>query len=189
MVSPRLLTTLLVASVVLNSVLLLNHSTATSPQNKNTATSTADSRDAYYTSSTTYPLLRIVDGDTLIIGVGSDAEYVRMIGLNTPEPNSPGRPECYARAATQKLRDLVEHKGMVTLYFDPSQSRRDTYGRLFAYVELLDGTDLSERMIREGYGKEYMHNLPYERQARYKQAEAEAVRTAAGLWAPDACPI
>ncbi len=189
MPSSRTLLALLTCSIVLNILLLKERADGITPSLDTSATSTSSSKkDSYYTSGATHPLLRVVDGDTLIIAIEDEAEYVRLIGLNTPEPNNSGGPECYAQEATQKLKELVQATGMVTLYFDPSQGLRDKYGRLLAYVELPDGTDLAKDMIREGYGHEYTYDLPYERQTAYKDAERDAVNRTAGLWADTACP-
>jgi len=153
-----------------------------------TATTSIPSTDERYKDGMSYPLLRVVDGDTVIIGVASDAEYVRLIGIDTPESNiSASGPECYASEATKKLKELVQTTGTVVLRFDTSQGLRDKYGRLLAYVELPDGTDLGERMVSEGYARQYTYDLPYGRTDQYKQAENDAIQNTRGLWSDKVC--
>lgn len=183
--SRRILLVALTLSLALNVVLLQKQTWSPTPA-PSIATSTPAS-DVHYVSGQSYPLLRVVDGDTIIVGVGSEAEYVRMIGVDTPEANSTGGPECYANEAAQKLKELVQVAGAVTLRFDTSQGLRDKYGRLLAYIELPDTTDVGEQMIRQGYAQEYTYDLPYERQARYKQAENDAMNAVTGLWDEAAC--
>lgn len=64
---------------------------------------------------------------------------------------------------------------------------RDSYGRLLAYVELPDGTDLGRLMLADGYAHEYTYQTPYLRQVDYMADEVLAVSEARGLWGQDAC--
>jgi micrococcal nuclease len=180
----RVLSFVLIASLLLNAFLIGERFSQTTSESKDAdrATTTVP-----YQTGTSYPLLRIVDGDTMIVGVEGKTEYVRFIGVDTPEPNDSGGPECYALEATQHLRELVKTSGTVTLHFDSSQGLRDTYGRLLAYVEHADGTDLGEAMIRNGYAQEHTYDLPYERQKRYQEAETDAMQNTRGLWSDSAC--
>jgi micrococcal nuclease len=77
----------------------------------------------------------VVDGDTISVEMpdGSD-EYVRYIGIDTPETVKPGTPvQCGGPRAHAVNERLVGGK-TVTLRFDAEQ--RDVYGRLLAYVYL-----------------------------------------------------
>jgi len=112
---------------------------------------------------------------------------VRLIGIDSPEPNDPGGPECYAKEATVHMRELTE-TGTVVLHFDESQGYRDTYGRLLAYAELPDGTDLGERMLHDGFAREFTYDKPYSRLNAYKAAEHDALTNEHGLWGTDVCP-
>jgi micrococcal nuclease len=84
------------------------------------------------------------------------------------------------------MTELVLGK-KVRLERDPTQANRDKYGRLLRYVYLPDGTNVAEKMIREGYGHEYTYQLPYKYQKQFKTAKAYARDHALGLWAPGAC--
>jgi len=137
-------------------------------------------------SGESYPFIRVVDGDTITVGFDGDIEYVRFIGIDSPEPNDPGGPECFATESTDHLSSLL-NTGTVVLHFDGTQGLRDKHGRLLAYVELPDGTDLSAAMLRDGYAQEFTYDLPYERQALYQEAETQAQTAGRGLWAPYAC--
>jgi endonuclease YncB( thermonuclease family) len=184
--SRRILFILLALSLVLNVVLIQKRVHQIDSDETTVATSTPNG-DERYKNDVSYPLLRVVDGDTIIVGVGSEAEYVRLIGIDTPQQNSSGNPECYALETTKKLKELVQTTGTISLHFDTSQGLRDKYGRLLAYGELPDGTDLGERMVREGYARQYTYDLPYEREERYKQAEKDAVQNTRGLWSNTVC--
>jgi micrococcal nuclease len=77
-------------------------------------------------------VLRVIDGDTIEVSIDGGEEDVRYIGVDTPETVKPGEPvECYGPQASAANHRLVERR-TVRLVFD--RERRDTYGRLLAYV-------------------------------------------------------
>ena len=139
-----------------------------------------------FQSGETYPFLRVVDGDTVTVGIGTRAEYVRIIGIDAPEPNDPGGPECYANESTEHLTALLS-TGTVRIIFDPTQGLRDKYNRLLAYVELPDGTDAGLAMLENGFAREYLYDAPYERRGGYLAAEQIAAREQRGLWGAAPC--
>jgi micrococcal nuclease len=137
-------------------------------------------------SGESYPFIRVVDGDTITVGVAGSVEYVRLIGIDAPEPNDPGGPECYATESTTHLTELMQ-TGTVRLFFDASQGLRDKYSRLLAYVELPDGTDVGHAMLQNGYAREYLYDTPYTRRSTYLEAEATAIAEQRGLWNETVC--
>ncbi len=139
-----------------------------------------------YESGKSYPLMRIVDGDTIVIGFEDSTKYVRLIGIDSPEPNDPGGPQCYSNEATAHLQEIAK-TGIVILYFDETQGMYDGYGRLLAYVELPDKTDLAKQMLYDGYAREFTYNKDYSRQSEYRKAENDARINERGLWKKGVC--
>ena len=121
---------------------------------------------------------RVVDGDTIIVrGVGR----VRLIGVDTPETVSPGRPvEFFGREASAFAKRLLEGRS-VRLEYD--QDRTDRYGRTLAYVHLADGTFVNAEIIRRGYGHAYTR-FPFRYRDRFRRFEREARDAGRGLWNP-----
>ena len=77
-------------------------------------------------------VVRVVDGDTIVASVEGADQYVRYIGIDTPETVKPGTPvQCYGPQASEENHRLVDGR-TVRLVFD--RERRDDYGRLLAYV-------------------------------------------------------
>ena len=102
------------------------------------------------TNSQTFKCTRVVDGDTIILGNG---ERVRLIGVDTPETKHTNKPvEYFGKEASAFTRSKVEGKD-VRLEYD--QQQRDKYGRLLAYVYLMDGTFLNAEIIKQGYGNAF----------------------------------
>lgn len=134
-----------------------------------------------------YRVVQVVDGDTIKVDYQGRVETVRIIGIDTPETVSPRQPvQCFGREASAKAHELLEGQ-RVHLTADPTQDSRDRYGRLLAYVDREDGVDFGLWMISNGYAHEYTYNVPYQRQAAYRAAEAAARAAERGLWAPDTC--
>src|ERR1044071_8328926 len=95
-------------------------------------------------------VVRVVDGDTVVVRTGGHDERVRYIGVDTPESVKPGTPvQCFAKAASAANRRLVDGR-RVRLDYDAE--RRDRYGRLLAYVyRREDGEFVNAALVRDGY--------------------------------------
>jgi micrococcal nuclease len=119
---------------------------------------------------------RIVDGDTLQARYRGRSDRVRLIGIDTPEAG-----KCYAAQATAAARKLASAR-IVHLVGDPSQARRDRYGRLLAYVLLPNRHDLGRDLIRLGAGYVYVFDRTFSKLGTYRAAEAAARDASVGVW-------
>lgn len=134
-----------------------------------------------------YPVVKVVDGDTLVIAMNGKSETLRLIGIDTPETVDPRKTvQCFGKEASEKAKDLLSGNS-VRLEMDVPQGERDKYGRRLAYAYLPSGMNVAEYMIAEGYGHEYTYNIPYKYQTDFKAAEQKAREEKRGLWADDAC--
>ena len=106
-----------------------------------------------------------MDGDTIRLANG---QYVRLIGIDTPER---GRP--YYKAAKRNLDRLID--GQVQLVNPTSVDDVDHYGRLLRYVRD-SGRDTGLAQIRTGYAHARYDSLDgYDRhpmQATYRHSDA-----------------
>jgi len=129
------------------------------------------------TNAQSFKCTRVVDGDTIII---SNGERVRLIGVDTPETKHPSKPvEYFGKEASAFTKRMVEGKDVRLEY---GQQRRDKYGRLLAYVYLMDGTFLNAEIIKQGYGNAYTR-FPFKYMEAFRQYEKEAREAKRGLWA------
>ena len=110
----------------------------------------------------------VVDGDTVHVQTAGRKEKVRLLGIDTPERDEP----CFGEAR-DALRELADRHGVV-LRTDPTQARRDRFGRLLAYVELPGGADLGLRMVRGGWARVFVFDRPFQRVRAYRRAERAA---------------
>lgn len=139
------------------------------------------------TIGTYYEVTKVTDGDTLHVLVDGTDEKVRLIGINTPETVDPRTTvQCFGKEASTRMKELAEGKS-VKLEYDESQSLRDTYGRLLAYVYLEDGQMLNRKMIADGYAYEYTYMTPYKYQSEFRDLQNLARTSGRGLWAQNTC--
>src|SRR5699024_1114371 len=76
-------------------------------------------------------VVRVVDGDTIVVDLAGVEERVRLLNIDTPETVHPHQDtECGGPEATEQINELLEPGGMVVLEFD--EERRDQYDRLLA---------------------------------------------------------
>ncbi len=96
-----------------------------------------------------YEVVRVVDGDTLVVKIDGEEEKVRLIGVNTPESTTKKEP--FGKEASDFTKRALEGR-RVYLEFDTQE--KDRYGRLLAYVWLKQHSDEpTENNIRQ-----YMFN-------------------------------
>jgi len=132
------------------------------------------------TETRLYPVVRVIDGDTIVVKYKGKEEKVRLIGVNTPEIHHPNKGvERYGQAAASYTKKLLQNK-QVRLEFDVQQ--RDKYGRLLAYVYLPDGTFVNARLVAEGYAQ-VMTVPPNVRYAgKFGELQRQARQANKGLW-------
>lgn len=126
-------------------------------------------------------VVRVIDGDTLVVSLDGGEPRVRLIGIDAPETTN-GHHDCAGAEATAALRKLVDGRD-VQLVADPSQSDTDRYDRLLRYVEL-DGQDVGYRLLVMGLAREYTYSSgdPYQRQGDYRSAQQTAQLQSDGGW-------
>jgi len=136
--------------------------------------------------SATATVTRALDGDTVDVNLNCKIETIRFIGMDTPETVDPRKPvQCFGKEASDNTKGLLTGKTIV-LQFDPTQDRRDKYGRLLAYI-VLDGVNIDEQLVQEGFAREYTYKVPYEYQSEFRAAQKAAKAAGAGLWASSTC--
>jgi len=123
-----------------------------------------------------YKVKRVIDGDTLLL---INEERVRLIGVDTPETKHPQKPvQYFGREAYLFTKQMVDGK---EARFEFERQKRDRYGRLLAYVYLLDGTFLNAEIIKQGYGSAYTR-FPFKYKKEFRRYEREARENRRGLW-------
>jgi micrococcal nuclease len=142
---------------------------------------TGDSDSSGSGSTSRARVVRVVDGDTILVSAGGREERVRYIGVDTPESVKPGTPvQCFAKRASAYNKRLVAGR---TVRLVQDVEARDRYGRLLAYVyREPDGLFVNAELARGGYARTLTipPNVAYA--ARFRALAAEARDAGRGLW-------
>ncbi len=127
-------------------------------------------------------VVRVVDGDTMIIDIEGVDTKVRMIGFDTPETVDPRSPvECFGKEASNHLKSLSPAGTRVRLERDTEQF--DRYRRTLGYVyRASDGMFLNLQMVRDGYANTLSIEPNTTYAAEFLKAEREARNNGLGLW-------
>lgn len=133
----------------------------------------------------------VVDGDTIrVVHEGND-EYVRLLGIDTPElgENDPERwygihdpawLSYHGELSTEYVRGLIAPGDTVRLVFDGSTDDRCYHGRLLAYVEV-NGTDVGALLIENGLAMHFGIRR-FQREELYASLEDAAREKGVGIW-------
>ncbi len=127
-----------------------------------------------------YPVLRVIDGDTVKIQYNGKPTTVRLIGVDTPETVHPQKPvERFGKEASAFTRNLLLGES-VYLRFDTD--RTDKYGRLLAYLyRAPDGLFVNLEIVRQGYGHAYTRFI-FKHMELFRHYERRAREASKGLW-------
>jgi micrococcal nuclease len=133
------------------------------------------------TSGGSASVVRVVDGDTVVVRVGGGEDTVRLIGVDTPETVDPRSPvECFGEEASARTKDLLPAGTPVRLVADAEP--RDRYDRLLAYVYRADGTFVNLALVEEGYASVLTYPPNVAHTSEFTAAAARAREAGRGLW-------
>jgi micrococcal nuclease len=149
---------ILVSSFVLGAVRLLKEQDS------------ADSPAAVIDDPAQWVWVDAIDGDTLTTVIEGKAVTVRLFGVDAPEETQP-----FGDESEQFISTVIAGSPVRIEVVDT-----DRYGRLVARVYLADGTNLSELIVRRGFGWWYQTYAPHD--TALSTAEAEARHERLGLW-------
>ena len=124
-------------------------------------------------------VVRVIDGDTIVVRLGDREDDVRYIGIDTPETVKPGTPvQCFGPRAHDFNERIVAGRE-VRLVFD--RERRDVYGRLLAYVYVGDRF-VNAELVRRGYARTLTIPPNDSHAGLFHRLAAAAGRAGRGLW-------
>ncbi len=135
-------------------------------------------------------VVRVVDGDTIVVDRGLGDEKVRYIGIDTPESVKPNTPvEFMAREASAANASLVEGRE-VLLELDVSET--DRYDRLLRYVWLADSgapsglVMVNLALVAQGFAQVFTYPPDVQWTDVLLAAQREAREQGLGLWSAEA---
>ena len=135
-------------------------------------------------------VLRVVDGDTIIVALNNQEERIRMIGVDAPESVSLNEEEntVWGQSASEYTKSVLEPGTNIWLTFDIEE--RDQYGRMLAYIWLDSDTEylnhlFQKKLIEEGYALAIRYEPNTKYAAELYAAMEGAISTRKGLWAEE----
>ena len=125
----------------------------------------------------------VVDGDTLRVRSSAGNPYVvRLLGADAPAIKPPGpRTECGGAQAAARLKRLSEGR-TVRIVGDSTQPRRDSRGRLLAYVQVSHGKFLNYSQVRAGWARVRSGRKRFGLYNLLAKARRSARRAHRGVW-------
>lgn len=127
-----------------------------------------------------YNVVRVIDGDTIVVDFNGQNEKVRLIGVDTPESVHPNERKNTEEGVltSNYTKERLSGKS-VKLEFDVQE--RDKYGRLLAYV-YIDDYMYNKELLEKGYAKiaTYPPNVKYVEEFEVLQLKAREAKV--GLW-------
>lgn len=141
-------------------------------------------------------VVRIVDGDTIIVNWNFEDMTIRLIGIDTPESVHPDQEKNtkWGDEASEHTKDLVKPGN--TVYLQKDKSDKDRYGRYLRYVWLKKPRNIQSSyqirnymlnavLVDDGYAlpKRFLPDTKY---SNYFDIFAEDAKTSErGLWADE----
>ena len=127
-----------------------------------------------------YRVLRVVDGDTIIVDIDGSETTVRMIGIDAPESVHPdaSRNSESGKIASEFTAELLNDK---YVYLEYDRERTDSYGRTLAYV-WLNHKMVEETLLENGMAKVLTIQPNTRYAARFVQIQQRAKEDDIGIW-------
>ena len=129
-----------------------------------------------------YQVVRVVDGDTIVIRYNGKYEKVRLLCVDTPESVHPDKKQ---NIPMGKVASRYTQKKLIGKYVNLEfeiKKLRGNYGRLLAYV-FVDGKNLNLDLVRQGlspYYTKYGKSEKYD--AEFRAAEKQARKEELNIW-------
>lgn len=129
-----------------------------------------------------YDVVRVVDGDTIIVSIEGAEVKVRLIGIDAPESVHPDE-EKNSDEGKEVSEWLTELLADAKVYLEYDVSVEDDYGRTLAYVYLDDGTTMINRLLLEKGFAVTMTVQPNSKYAdEFYDLQSEAREAGNGFW-------
>ena len=132
-------------------------------------------------------VVRVIDGDTIVVSIEGREHKVRYIGIDCPETVHPQKAvERMGPEASEANKKLVGGK---RIYLEKDVSETDKYGRLLRYVWVGD-VMVNAELVRLGYAQASTYPPDVKYQDLFLKMQREAREHGRGLWGepPTATP-
>lgn len=115
-------------------------------------------------------VVRVIDGDTLVVEAPGHVSKIRLFGIDCPEKNQAG-----GEHATWFTSNMVMGRTVQVTERDT-----DRYGRTVAEISLPDGRDLNQELVK--YGQAWWYSKYDPNDMQMQELEASARERRVGIW-------
>jgi len=125
-------------------------------------------------------VVRVLDGDTIIVQDAGEKHRVRLTGIDAPESK-----QDHGNNSRRYLAVIIDGKDVKI-----QGAKRDRYGRLLGKV-VYQGKDINLHMVEEGHAwwyRRYKGSQSRSDQKAYRQGEDMARSAKLGLWSGKPVP-
>lgn len=129
-----------------------------------------------------YDVVRVVDGDTIVVSIEDKEVKVRLIGVDTPESvhEDESKNTAEGKEASEWTTDLLTG---TQVYLEYDVETEDKYGRTLAYVYLDDGKTMVNRLLLENGLAQIMTVQPNSKYAdEFYNLQVAAREAGKGFW-------
>lgn len=127
-------------------------------------------------------VIKVIDGDTIVVERGGRDETIRIAGIDAPELSHPESIEQYlAREAKAAVEALLSDRRAI-LVSDSRAGERDRFQRGLAHVETTRGEDVGLELVEAGLAR-VLDRYENSRSAAQREASERARAAGRGLWA------
>ena len=127
-------------------------------------------------------VVHVVDSDTILVKDGNKIFQVQLIGVDAPEQY-----QCFGPESAEMTSTLLKNPE-VRLVKDDQVGDRDPGGRYLRYAYLKNGDFLNEKIVQNGYAKQYYDpKKKYQKQDQLFKAQNDAKAKKIGFWSGKWC--
>lgn len=138
-------------------------------------------------------LVRVVDGDTIVISKDGKEEKVRFLEVNTPESvhSDESKNNAYGDMASDYTKNKLSD--VSTIYLEYDKEKYDRYGRTLAYIWLKEDVDpsspedikahcLNAQLLMDGMAECVIYAPNDKNETLFRELEQTAINESTGLW-------
>ena len=128
-----------------------------------------------------YKVIRVVDGDTIVVNYEGKPEKVRLLCVNTPESVHPDKKQNIpmGKVASDYTKNRLKGKYVDLEFEGPLRGR---YGRLLAYI-FVDGQNFNLELVKQGLSPYYTkYGLSQKYDQEFRETERYAREHKLNIW-------
>lgn len=134
------------------------------------------------TGKTAHEVVRVVDGESVLLDMGGVMTKVRLFGVDAPGAlESPKRAEPFGEESRRFLKNLLKGES-VYIEYDKEPGHEDEYERPLAYLfRAPDGLFVNLEVVRQGYARMDAKEA-FKYMKLFKDYEKRARKAGKGIW-------